>query len=139
MIVRTDMSRGKKPVNELFFLLPRCQAGTGTCIVDKAHRNQCQACRRKKCLNMGMNKDGKFLVEICISSAPTLDLGYVRVEFNLPEEPPSSSFIRQKSLSTICVKPHRGSSKCDRVHSLKDIHVLYSPYYEVTVALTKYL
>ncbi|KAK9498178.1 hypothetical protein O3M35_004051 [Rhynocoris fuscipes] len=38
-------------------LIYRCQAGTGRCIVDKAHRNQCQACRLKKCLNMGMNKD----------------------------------------------------------------------------------
>lgn len=40
-------------------LIYRCQAGTGNCVVDKAHRNQCQACRLKKCLNKGMNKDGK--------------------------------------------------------------------------------
>ncbi|KAK3097117.1 hypothetical protein FSP39_006507 [Pinctada imbricata] len=38
-------------------LIYRCQAGTGLCMVDKAHRNQCQACRLKKCLQMGMNKD----------------------------------------------------------------------------------
>ena len=40
-------------------LIYRCQAGNGACIIDKAHRNQCQACRLKKCLNMGMNKDGE--------------------------------------------------------------------------------
>ena len=38
----------------------RCQAGNGACTIDKAHRNQCQACRLKKCLHMGMNKDGKW-------------------------------------------------------------------------------
>ncbi|KAF7663278.1 hypothetical protein LDENG_00215040 [Lucifuga dentata] len=38
-------------------LVYRCQAGTGLCPVDKAHRNQCQACRLKKCLQAGMNKD----------------------------------------------------------------------------------
>ena len=26
-------------------LIYRCQAGTGMCMIDKAHRNQCQACR----------------------------------------------------------------------------------------------
>ncbi|XP_023342608.1 photoreceptor-specific nuclear receptor [Eurytemora carolleeae] len=38
-------------------LIYRCQAGNGACMIDKAHRNQCQACRLKKCLQMGMNKD----------------------------------------------------------------------------------
>uniref|UniRef100_A0A8C6SJE0 Photoreceptor-specific nuclear receptor n=1 Tax=Neogobius melanostomus TaxID=47308 RepID=A0A8C6SJE0_9GOBI len=38
-------------------LIYRCHAGTGLCLVDKAHRNQCQACRLKKCLQAGMNKD----------------------------------------------------------------------------------
>ena len=45
-------------------LIYRCQAGTGTCIIDKAHRNQCQACRLKKCLHMGMNKDGKCVITL---------------------------------------------------------------------------
>ncbi|KAF8788481.1 Photoreceptor-specific nuclear receptor like protein [Argiope bruennichi] len=38
-------------------LVYRCQAASGQCIVDKAHRNQCQACRLRKCLECGMNKD----------------------------------------------------------------------------------
>ncbi|XP_044781471.2 photoreceptor-specific nuclear receptor isoform X1 [Bubalus bubalis] len=40
-------------------LIYRCQVGAGMCPVDKAHRNQCQACRLKKCLQAGMNQDGE--------------------------------------------------------------------------------
>ncbi|RZC37716.1 tailless [Asbolus verrucosus] len=29
----------------------------GSCVIDKTHRNQCRACRLKKCQNVGMNKD----------------------------------------------------------------------------------
>lgn len=31
----------------------------GNCVVDVARRNQCQACRFRKCLEMKMNRDGK--------------------------------------------------------------------------------
>ncbi|KAJ8335477.1 hypothetical protein SKAU_G00388190 [Synaphobranchus kaupii] len=37
-------------------LIYRCQASMGMCPMDKAHRNQCQACRLKNCLEAGMNK-----------------------------------------------------------------------------------
>ena len=32
----------------------------GACVVDVARRNQCQACRFKKCLKVNMNRDGKL-------------------------------------------------------------------------------
>jgi hypothetical protein len=32
---------------------------SGQCVVDVARRNQCQACRFKKCLQVNMNRDGE--------------------------------------------------------------------------------
>lgn len=35
-----------------------CKA-KGACVIDKTHRNQCRACRLKKCEEVGMNREGK--------------------------------------------------------------------------------
>ena len=36
--------------------------GSRNCPIDQHHRNQCQYCRLKKCLKMGMRREGKQIV-----------------------------------------------------------------------------
>lgn len=37
--------------------------GSRNCPIDQHHRNQCQYCRLKKCLKMGMRREGEFLLQ----------------------------------------------------------------------------
>lgn len=37
--------------------------GNGNCVVDKKRRNQCQACRFQKCLDVKMNRFGKWRIK----------------------------------------------------------------------------
>ena len=74
-------------------LIYRCQAGNGACIIDKAHRNQCQACRLKKCLNMGMNKDGEI-----VSSISSHDIDGLYPAVQNERQPRNTATIRPESL-----------------------------------------
>ena len=38
-----------------------CKNDNG-CVVDLTHRNQCQACRYRKCIQVNMNPNGKYLL-----------------------------------------------------------------------------
>jgi len=41
--------------------------GSRNCPVDQHHRNQCQYCRFKKCLKVGMRREGQFAMLGCIT------------------------------------------------------------------------
>lgn len=46
--------------------------GSRNCPIDQHHRNQCQYCRLKKCLKMGMRREGKKKKNKIINYRPTM-------------------------------------------------------------------
>ncbi|KRT78527.1 nuclear receptor [Oryctes borbonicus] len=40
--------------------------GSRNCPIDQHHRNQCQYCRLKKCMKMGMRREGKYIKGIIV-------------------------------------------------------------------------
>ncbi|XP_064620142.1 photoreceptor-specific nuclear receptor-like isoform X2 [Lineus longissimus] len=83
-------------------LIYRCQAGTGMCNIDKAHRNQCQACRLKKCMSMGMNKDALREV-ITTKPQPSLSISDPAVQNE--RQPRNSAQVRQDQLESTLESP----------------------------------
>ncbi|XP_064191643.1 photoreceptor-specific nuclear receptor-like isoform X1 [Anguilla rostrata] len=97
-------------------LIYRCQASMGMCPVDKAHRNQCQACRLKKCLQAGMNKDAvqnerqpRSTAQVRLDSID-LDAKQQHLATTWEPTPPSSSTSSSSCSFSDATRPHITSS-----------------------------
>ncbi|KAJ3596364.1 hypothetical protein NHX12_002772 [Muraenolepis orangiensis] len=100
-------------------LIYRCQAGTGKCPVDKAHRNQCQACRLKMCLQAGMNKEA-VQHERPPRSAAQVDLDAITLDTEKehltsarePTSPRPGHSLTSRPLLSSSVSPPAGTPPC---------------------------
>lgn len=86
-----EISFPQSPLTDLFFsfsLLLGCKSffkrsvrrnltyscrGNRNCPIDQHHRNQCQYCRLRKCLKMGMRREGEFSFDLIKQLVVTLD------------------------------------------------------------------
>lgn len=85
-------------------LIYRCQASTGNCVIDKKHRNQCQSCRLKKCILMGMNKDAVQ------SERQPRNNATIRPEILFADQAAASRLLRDGVAATVTAVLNCGSS-----------------------------
>lgn len=76
-------------------LIYKCHANTGSCIIDKQHRNQCQSCRLRKCVLMGMNKDAVQ------NERQPRNTATIRPEMLLHDQAAASKLIRDGVAATV--------------------------------------
>lgn len=76
-------------------LIYKCHANTGSCVIDKQHRNQCQSCRLRKCVLMGMNK------EAVQNERQPRNTATIRPEMLLHDQAAASKLIRDGVAATV--------------------------------------